>query len=292
MTKISKYLKEKGQGLTEYVLILAFIAGIAFMIFGGNGSLKGTVAGTLTETVRILAGLFDEEPDWGHLAVNATNFNDSNQSDRLKKDQKALENIARFFLTKTRGEVQDLLNIDQGNGKVKATGNAADNNVVTLGWLVQNDQGGMDFVFDNTETNGTNVKSIHAYLNPEKAHFYNWVQGDYGNNGTYSDVKDNTNKYFVSDYPLQNGWTHDSYERANGVRLRLHYGDIPSGGTDSDRPVVAAKIAIDPGSQKTKTGFTSLSKGLEVGVRKDGDSVIVNTSMNDNLSPNFNFTSD
>ena len=290
MTKISKYLKEKGQGLTEYVLILAFIAGIAFMIFGGNGSLKGTVAGTLTETVRILAGLFDEEPDWGHLAVNATNFNDSNQSDRLKKDQKALENIARFFLTKTRGEVQDLLNIDQGNGKVKATGNAADNNVVTLGWLVQNDQGGMDFVFDNTETNGTNVKSIHAYLNPEKAHFYNWVQGDYGNNGTYSDVKDNTNKYFVSDYPLQNGWTHDSYERANGVRLRLHYGDIPR--TDSDRPVVAAKIAIDPGSQKTKTGFTSLSKGLEVGVRKDGDSVIVNTSMNDNLSPNFNFTSD
>ena len=291
MTKISKYLKEKGQGLTEYVLILAFIAGIAFMIFGGNGSLKGTVAGTLTETVRILAGLFDEEPDWGHLAVNATNFNDSNQSDRLKKDQKALENIARFFLTKTKGEVQDLLNIKNTDGTVLTTGNAATDKV-TLGWLVQNNQGGMDFVFDNTETNGGTVKSIHANLNPEKAHFYNWVQGDYGNNGTYSDVKDDKNKYFVSDYPLQNGWTHDSYERANGVRLVLQYGDKPSGGTESDRPVVAAKIAIDPGSQNSKKGFTSLSKGLEVGVRKDGDAVIVNTGMNDNLSKSFNFTSD
>ena len=289
--QIRKILREKGQGLTEYVLILAFIAGIAFMIFGGNGSLKGTVAGTLTETVRILAGLFDEEPDWGHMEVNATNFNDSNQSDRLKKDQKALENLARFFLTKTKGEVKDLLNINNNNGNVVANGNTAEN-IATLGWLVQNDQGGMDFVFDNTETKDGQTRSIYAYLNPEKAHFYNWVQGDYGNNGTYSDVKDNTNKYFVSDYPLQNGWTHDSYERANGVRLRLQYGDIPSGGTDSDRPVVAAKIAIDPGSQKTKTGFTSLSKGLEVGVRKDGDSVIVNTSMNDSLSNNFNFTSD
>lgn len=49
MTKISKYLKEKGQGLTEYVLILAFIAGVAMAIFG-NGGLKTTLANTLDNT--------------------------------------------------------------------------------------------------------------------------------------------------------------------------------------------------------------------------------------------------
>ena len=39
---------EKGQGLTEYVLIIAFIAGLAFMMFGGNGSLKDTLVNTFT----------------------------------------------------------------------------------------------------------------------------------------------------------------------------------------------------------------------------------------------------
>ena len=53
-------MSEKGQGLTEYVLILAFIAGVAFMMFGGNGSLKGTLVETFTETNRILAELFSD----------------------------------------------------------------------------------------------------------------------------------------------------------------------------------------------------------------------------------------
>ena len=279
-----KLLVEKGQGLIEYVLILAFIAGIALMF--ASGGLKDTLVSTITGTSNTLAGLFTEKPDWGHMDVDK--FTSENQEDRLIADQKALENIAKLFLTKTKGEIKNMLNVNNQNGSLLATGKTAED-VVTLGWLEKNEQGGTEFVLQNTETNGNNVKKIYSNLNASDAQYiFNWAQGDYSQNSFYSD---DTNKFFVSDYPLKNGWTNDSYERGNGVRLRVQYGDIPAGGTDNDRPVIAAKVAIDPGSQKKeKYGLKNASSGLEVGTKKNGDgTVTVKTNINDNLSNNFNF---
>lgn len=48
LTSMRKFFKEKGQGLTEYVLILAFVAGIAFVMFGSNSTLKSTVSNTFS----------------------------------------------------------------------------------------------------------------------------------------------------------------------------------------------------------------------------------------------------
>ena len=47
LTSMRKFFKEKGQGLTEYVLILAFVAAIAFVMFGTD-SLKTTVSNTFS----------------------------------------------------------------------------------------------------------------------------------------------------------------------------------------------------------------------------------------------------
>ena len=58
-----KIVAEKGQGLIEFVLILAFVAVLAMMMFGGD--LKGTLSATITETNRLLSGLFSERTDWG-----------------------------------------------------------------------------------------------------------------------------------------------------------------------------------------------------------------------------------
>ncbi len=112
---------EKGQGLTEYVLILAFIAGIAFVMFGGNGSLKETVANTFTETIRIFAGLFGEGDgyvtaskkypgyfkDWSTLS--SEELNEISATERLKADQEGLALIASYFLGKTQDEVHTLM---------------------------------------------------------------------------------------------------------------------------------------------------------------------------------------
>ncbi len=48
LTSMRKFFKEKGQGLTEYVLILAFVAGVAYLMFANSG-LKSTVSSTFSQ---------------------------------------------------------------------------------------------------------------------------------------------------------------------------------------------------------------------------------------------------
>lgn len=48
LTSMRKFFKEKGQGLTEYVLILAFVAGVAYLMFANTG-LKSTVSSTFSQ---------------------------------------------------------------------------------------------------------------------------------------------------------------------------------------------------------------------------------------------------
>lgn len=43
LTSMKKFFTEKGQGLVEYALILAFVAGLAFMMFGTDSSMKSDV---------------------------------------------------------------------------------------------------------------------------------------------------------------------------------------------------------------------------------------------------------
>ena len=121
LNQIRRTIREKGQGLTEYVLILAFIAGIAFMMFGGNGSLKGTVAGTLTETVRILGGLFGEDDGYVTASQNYSDYfakwkdkssdelRGESKEERLKADREGLALIASYFLDKTQSGVEELM---------------------------------------------------------------------------------------------------------------------------------------------------------------------------------------
>ena len=50
LTSMRKFFKEKGQGLTEYVLILAFIAIIAYAMINGETGLKSTISSSFSDS--------------------------------------------------------------------------------------------------------------------------------------------------------------------------------------------------------------------------------------------------
>ena len=54
LVSMRKFFAEKGQGLTEYVLILAFVAGLAFVMFSSSG-LKTTVRDTFSSSQELIS---------------------------------------------------------------------------------------------------------------------------------------------------------------------------------------------------------------------------------------------
>ena len=54
LVSMRKFFAEKGQGLTEYVLILAFVAGLAYMMFTSSG-LKTTVKNTFSSSQTMIS---------------------------------------------------------------------------------------------------------------------------------------------------------------------------------------------------------------------------------------------
>ncbi len=49
LTSMRKFFTEKGQGLVEYALILAFVAVLAFMMFGSESGMKSDVTSAFSQ---------------------------------------------------------------------------------------------------------------------------------------------------------------------------------------------------------------------------------------------------
>ena len=241
LTRILTITKKKGQGIVEYAVLLAFVVGLAMFLNGAG--LKDSVFTVFDNVVYIFGG-----GDYGHMALDQ--FNDGNKARRLAADQKALVNLANFFIGKTKKDVKNLLKGDtdhsEGYSGDMAWGNGTGDGEFALGYFIKNDDGGTTFV--------------PFALNHDKAQdILNWMQGDYDQNGNSTDP---TNKYLVSDYVMSNGWTGDYVDKQNKLTIRLQY---DNNSNNDKKEVVAAKISIDPGNQGTGAG----SSGLEVQV-KDG----------------------
>ena len=55
LTTMRSYLKEKGQGIVEYAVLLAFVVAIAAYVFSGDSSLKREMSNTFTKTTSTLS---------------------------------------------------------------------------------------------------------------------------------------------------------------------------------------------------------------------------------------------
>ena len=108
MLRVLGYLKrnKKGQGLTEYVLILAFIAGVAFMMFGGEGGLKSTVVSTFDKTIELLAEINSSKSNYyaehfgEYHTKNREELQTLDNTQRVDMDLSALQNIADGLIGK------------------------------------------------------------------------------------------------------------------------------------------------------------------------------------------------
>lgn len=108
MVKFSNYLKQKGQGIVEYALLLAFIVGIAVALQGVG--LKDAVVGVFDNVATVLAGGKESQyasalTKWGNMSTADLHAADPNE--RLAADKEGLANAAEFFLGK---EIENLAN--------------------------------------------------------------------------------------------------------------------------------------------------------------------------------------
>ena len=103
LNKWKKARNEKGQGLTEYVLILAFVGALAFMMFSGDGFL-GTMKNIVTNTRETFATIFDGENKYlgyfkrWHDKKSKDIKKEADISERILADKEALAIIARKFI--------------------------------------------------------------------------------------------------------------------------------------------------------------------------------------------------
>ncbi len=57
LTSMRSFLKEKGQGIVEYAVLLAFVVAVAAYVFSGDSSLKTEISKTFSNTTSTLTGI-------------------------------------------------------------------------------------------------------------------------------------------------------------------------------------------------------------------------------------------
>ena len=259
IAKVNESLKclltNKGQGLVEFALIIAFCAGIGIAVreagFGkAIDALLGSGERPEYETAAIGSA---RKIDWGKepFSGDSSTFSEANAAERLAWDQKSLENLAGKFMGMKKSDVKTLFG-----------GKSAD-----MGWGDRGEEVLLGHFVPSKDKQGT-VFTPTTLSSAEAMNIFAWLKGDY-------DTTDGSNydpeyRYFVSDYTIGQGWADQSgKDQQIGVRLTLEYDRSNPNTNNNDLVVVGVNIAIDP---KSQTGeFTDRrSLGLNLQIRSDG----------------------
>ena len=191
---------------------------------------------------------------WGDK--NSNTFTSDTSDARLKADQLALANIARFFLGKNKKFVSALLNA------ITSAGLSGNNKEILLGHFIKNAQGKTDFSYDNLNQNSENV------------HLFNWIQGDY--ESTTNNNSEHLN-FLFSDYIINNYYINGSNDTA-GLKIKMQYDQ--SDKVADNWTVKTVRLVIDPRSHSNGESSATSPAGLGVEVKagETGYTLIAGTS--------------
>lgn len=263
LEKFRVIAKQKGQGIVEYAVLLAFIVILASFLFG-NGGIKESVIGIFDDVAAILSGEIKENAyvaafkKWSHMKKSDLKKEDA--AARLAADQAALDNIAELFFGKTKSEIETLMSSEAINGKNfygTTNGKNAQNS---------NDYGDeygyrdystllLNFKDLNTE-NDSGINVTYSNTITEARISPGWLQGTdkdknasldqwaTKNNNTYSNTD---TRYFYSDGMINNAY-------GSQVRAQFHLG--------SDNRVDSVRVFAVQNRANTSGRFTQIA-GLD-----------------------------
>ena len=235
LTKVRTLVKQKGQGIVEYTLLLAFVVGIAMMLNGAN--LGSAVKDTFDKVASVLGEVKDYADsgakDYAYALKNWSKLSQEDlkkisNDDRVLADQEALGNIGEFFVGMKRSELTNYLKIN--NPKNSPLTHLREEN---------------DFGTDDGNGNLS----------------YNW---------NYS----SDNRYLFSNYAVTNKGTDkdDKVNYGNGIKLTLEYEKIDNVEYVKSAKVVIDQQSID---DKMKSNKGNGDPRLAITVKKDGNGNIV-----------------
>ena len=260
---LKKIITEKGQGLIEYVLVIAFIAGIALLMFGGN--LQDTMMATVTHTNKVFASLFGEKTysdyfhEWRKTPLNELSQIDENE--RLNADQQALAILARVFMDMTASQVntkmQELTNggnlygYNLGNNYKEGVGGYS-GQLIPLSYQSNNLDGESGFIWLDANKNQNTVKILESdAVVYDKTATENPYSNKYDFNGKKEARTTATDRLFYS-----NDMISDSGQRT--IAMQVHY-------NPETHKVDSVKIAAYVGRAD---GTGTVANGLNLNVTK------------------------
>ena len=259
LVKMRNIVKQKGQGIVEYALLLAFVVGIAMMLNGAD--LGGAVNKTFDMVAEALSG---EKKDYAWARENLSGLSKDairdkfEDKDRIKMDQEALANIGKAFIGLTKDQVDKILKNHDGDivkeGKGLWLTNYHDPNANTSETFTTD----FDYQTINSQFEGK-FSDITPFLNGTAIDLEQGLTA-----GAQGKVESNNSRYFFSDYMM--GDNADGTDRS--IRLNLHYTEQTING-ETVQVVDGARVRINVGSTTGDKNLKSYSADHDIIVNKD-----------------------
>lgn len=233
LERIRTITKQKGQGIVEFALLLAFVVAIGVMANFGD---------SVIDRFNKVLDIVGEKKDYTYALENYSKLSKEKLQEidpylRIQIDQEALANIGRFFIGRNKAFV----------GKYLWKDNPSNTPLFHYGETVGEDGKVSSYFYYNR--NDKNTRSSVGDEYAKTADVIHWMQGDFGTydpetnsivEGSYTTAAfDNTTRYLFSDYPV----TKDTSAAGNGVKLWLTY--------DKNGIVTEAKVADNPASNQS-----------------------------------------
>lgn len=186
--KVSKLFGQKGRGIAEYALIIAFVLGLGVVL--SNVGVRNNIKAVFAQaTAYLKGGYVGAVAAYGRMSN--TNLKNMDNDERLSFDREALTNLGKKFLGMTKTELKSLL---KNPTDVNLAGGPNANN--PYGVIL------LDYEVENTGDNGKGVTTKLRYnggsFNSEDV--LEWMKGNYAPDGSHTYNKDHSTsgRYFFS----------------------------------------------------------------------------------------------